>query len=179
MWDEQGWRRRFTGDTVPTATDLLEVIEIISHRLHDPSLPIDPWKRRDGCPGWSGQFEKDDEIAPHYLVRGWFGAEDEEVAVIEGDGKPPDVRWVSEDVLLNAIERHHDPTSDATLLELLTDRLHVGRSATHTGPRARSGPHGQRHVCTGGSADKDTERQAFGRHGGRSGCSGCSVERRA
>ena len=42
LWDEQGWRRRFTGDTVPTATDLLEVIEIISQPAARPELADRP-----------------------------------------------------------------------------------------------------------------------------------------
>eukprot|EP00966_Prymnesium_polylepis_P060469 1403056-Prymnesium_polylepis.1 len=137
LWDEQGWRRRFTGDGIPTATDLLEVIEIMAHRLHDPNVPINPWKTRKGDPGTCGQFSKDDDIAPYYLVRGWFGAEDEEVAIIESDGKPPDVRWVSEDVLLNAIERRHsDPECDSSLLELLTD--YTSAAVRHTLDRARA-----------------------------------------
>eukprot|EP00966_Prymnesium_polylepis_P275681 6369522-Prymnesium_polylepis.1 len=70
MWDEQGWRRRFTGDGVPTATDLLKVIDIISHRLHDPSVPVHPWKQRDRLGDGGDQFSEDNEIAPHYLVRG-------------------------------------------------------------------------------------------------------------
>lgn len=130
----QGWRRCDAGDSAQTATNLLEVFEIIASRLHNPSAPVHPWKRRGG--GGGAPFEEDDEIHPHYLVRGWFGTQADETAFdVELAGKQPDVRWVSEDVLLQAVERRHlDPECDSSLLELLTNYNDV--AVCHTLERA-------------------------------------------
>eukprot|EP00966_Prymnesium_polylepis_P275682 6369522-Prymnesium_polylepis.2 len=51
-------------------------------------------------------------------------------------GKPPDVCWVSEDVLLHTIAQRHDPECDSTLLELLMDYTVTGTGHTVERPHA-------------------------------------------
>jgi hypothetical protein len=151
QWDEQGWRRCYARDGAPSTAELLEVVEIIGSRAHAPHASISPWKARFTTEEAAlEQFETDDEVSRHYLVRGWYGASTDEAWRVEMVGKPPDVQWVSEDTLLNVIKQQPLEESDS-LGELLTD--YFSSQVRGTFERARALGLGELGHCASSWAD--------------------------
>jgi len=110
-------------DRASEFTQLLYVIDVVGHCMHNPHGDVTAYKCRRTLPPEHGDDDgyyciEDDELDPHYRVRGVWGHPDAEDAF---DGQRF-VRWVSEAELYQAIDVYTDAygeeqTGDFTMME--------------------------------------------------------------